>query len=515
MLLLFVLGSFGVNRAVAQQAPFSFATAVSATAGSDVVVSIANGPAGPTDWVGLAKVGTPDTTYIAWKFVNYNPYAVPTTGLAAATLRFVAPSEPGQYEVRYYPNNGSVASRRAPFTVSASSGSFTRNLTGVKPTDPNLGPDNHLTASIEGSAAGPTDWVALAIAGSADSEWVTYQYVNQTGNTPNPTLSFVAPATPGNYEFRYYPNNGGTVLFRSATFAIGNSAPSFTFSPSDLPLSTEVRPGAPLSVGISNGPAGATDWVALSAVSSADPLYLAWKYVGGATNATLRFDAPTVPGRYEFRYFANDGGTVLYRTASFTVSSAAPMIQASPNTRQGSALTVSWNSLPLGGGQNYIGLVPANAADSFQDFPKTGPFTFRWTFVGTPSGAFHVSSPAPANGVYEFRYYRNGVFAYRSNPIVVSDSAPTISAPTSVAPGQMVTVAFTNGLGNSRDWIGLAAEDSPSNSYLSYQYVNRSVPTANGTLTFTAPTTPGRYVFRYYFSDSYNVEARSAVFTVS
>src|SRR5262249_6031208 len=73
-------------------------------------------PAGrPTaDWVGLFRVGDPNTASIWWQY---------TSGSTGGTLTLTAPNNGGQYEFRYLQNNGftSVATSNT-VTVSGSSG---------------------------------------------------------------------------------------------------------------------------------------------------------------------------------------------------------------------------------------------------------------------------------------------------------------------------------------------------------------------------------------------------------
>jgi hypothetical protein len=57
----------------------------------------ATGPTSPTDWLGLYRVGDPNTSYLAYRYA---------TGATSGSVTFTAPSTPGTYEVRYLPQNG-------------------------------------------------------------------------------------------------------------------------------------------------------------------------------------------------------------------------------------------------------------------------------------------------------------------------------------------------------------------------------------------------------------------------
>src|SRR5207253_8798751 len=69
------------------------------TAGGAISFTLADGPANPTDWVGLFAVGATDRVFVDWMYLNGMKVA-PATGLSSANLQFTAPSTPGTYEVR-------------------------------------------------------------------------------------------------------------------------------------------------------------------------------------------------------------------------------------------------------------------------------------------------------------------------------------------------------------------------------------------------------------------------------
>jgi hypothetical protein len=87
------------------------ATPAMVSPGSLVTVTVSNGPGYRTDWVGLFPAGAGDRGYIDWWYLN-GQHTAPTTGLSAASFAFVVPIPEGDYELRYYLNNG--------FTIAAS-----------------------------------------------------------------------------------------------------------------------------------------------------------------------------------------------------------------------------------------------------------------------------------------------------------------------------------------------------------------------------------------------------------
>jgi IPT/TIG domain-containing protein len=78
--------------------------------GGDVIVTWV-APAGQSswDWIGLFKVGEPNTNYLSYAY---------TGGTSSGSRKFVAPLQPGQYEFRYLPDDGyNDAARSSPITV--------------------------------------------------------------------------------------------------------------------------------------------------------------------------------------------------------------------------------------------------------------------------------------------------------------------------------------------------------------------------------------------------------------
>ena len=122
----------GYARA-ATSAPITVTTAVpaaltvntaSASGGSPVTVTLANGRGGATDWLALAAVGAPNGTYLKWIYVG--------AGVTTRTWTVTMPSAGGVYEFRLFLNGGYVrAATSPPVTVAASTPALTVNTTSV------------------------------------------------------------------------------------------------------------------------------------------------------------------------------------------------------------------------------------------------------------------------------------------------------------------------------------------------------------------------------------------------
>jgi Ca-activated chloride channel homolog len=151
------------------------------------------GPDGPSDYVTIVPVGSPDGTYLSYAYTSGGP-----------ALTLAAPPEPGAYELRYASDRVRGTFARRPITVEAVSitldapdvveagASFTVRWTG---------PD------------GPSDYITIVAAGARDGAYLSYAYTSR-----GPEVVLTAPSEPGSYEIRYASDRvSGTFARRPIT----------------------------------------------------------------------------------------------------------------------------------------------------------------------------------------------------------------------------------------------------------------------------------------------------------
>ena len=80
-----------------------------AVVGSAVTVTLSGGGGGVFDWLALAAVGTPNTSYLQFVYVG--------GGVTTKTWTVTMPAAPGSYEFRLLLNNGYTRAATSP-TVS-------------------------------------------------------------------------------------------------------------------------------------------------------------------------------------------------------------------------------------------------------------------------------------------------------------------------------------------------------------------------------------------------------------
>lgn len=158
------------------------------------------------DWIGLFRVGNPNVGETWW---NY------TYGLQAGSANLSAPLVPGQYEFRYLLDNGRLDVKRSvPITVTAP----TSDMYSLTPSATSAGAGGALSISWTAPVGSSYfDWVGLFRVGDPNTgeRWYSYTQGSTSG-----TLNLTAPLTPGQYEFRYFQNNGRSDVKRSATITV-------------------------------------------------------------------------------------------------------------------------------------------------------------------------------------------------------------------------------------------------------------------------------------------------------
>jgi Ca-activated chloride channel homolog len=160
----------------------------SAVAGGDLTVR-ARGPAGNRHWIGLAPKGSPISSYL--------DYARPTG--TVSELQLNAPSEPGDYEIRYVLNESERVLASRPLRIEEATATLDA-------------PDSVVAGSlVTVRASGPggsRHWIGFAPKGSSAASYL--DYARPTGSRSEVTLT--APDEPGDYELRYVLNESERVL---------------------------------------------------------------------------------------------------------------------------------------------------------------------------------------------------------------------------------------------------------------------------------------------------------------
>jgi hypothetical protein len=506
----------------------------SVTWGSNVTVTVANGPANRLDWVALRTNGT----NVDWWYLNGTKTA-PVSGVSGATLTVPMPATAGFYEFRLLENDGAnvlaisnTVTVTAPSSLSINdvavaegdSGTTTATFTvTLSPASAQSVTVNYATANATATAG--TDYTAatgtLTFAAGVTTQQFSVTVAGDTTSEPNETFG-VNLTSPSNAIIGDAQGIG--------TITNDDSAPTPTISASP----SSVVGGGTVTVTFANGPGNARDWVAVrSGGVNRD-----WWYLNGTktapvtpvTSGNFTVTMPAAAGTYEFRLLENDGANLLATSGNVTVTAPPSLTINDVSVTEGnsgtSTATFTVTLSPASAQQVTVNYATANGtATAGSDYAAaSGLLTFA-TGVTTqtvtvtvngdtsnePNETFVVNLSTPSGAT---------IGDGQGAGTITNDDAPappTISAvPGSVAAGGSVTVTTTNGPGNRLDWIALRSGG-----------VNRDWWYLNGTKTppvtgmtassfpVSMPAAGGSYEFRLLENDGANVLATSGAVTVT
>jgi len=219
-----------------------------------------------TDWVGLYKVGAPNTdgSELWWRY---------TGGARNGNLTLNAPLQGGQYEFRLFLNNSfKPAAISNPVTVKSIAPPSPTPTPKPTPTPTPVPSYYSVAASSSAVSAGSplavtwsvpsnqsqTDWVGLYKVGSSSANG-SEQWWRYTGGSPSGNLTLNAPLQGGQYEFRLFLNNTFDRVASSNSVTVASApTPNPTPTPTPTPAPTPT-PGPGNSWYVATGASGSGD----------------------------------------------------------------------------------------------------------------------------------------------------------------------------------------------------------------------------------------------------------------
>lgn len=246
------------------------------------------GPSGSQEFISLLPAGTPDGEYEHYQYAR---------GTGSGVVKLTAPTEPGDYELRYMTGSASVVIARQAVRV----GDVSATLQA--PAEAALGS----TISIEWTGPGnPLDFITIVAPDAAADQYSDYVYTRD-----NP-LQLTVPEQPGDFEIRYLSADSSRIYARAA-LRVGGATASL-----DAPDSVEA--GAEFMVSW-QGPNNDLDYVAVTAVGKPGD-YRGYNYT--RRGSPLPLGAPEQPGEYELHYLTGRTDQSLASRPLRVVPSARP-----------------------------------------------------------------------------------------------------------------------------------------------------------------------------------------------
>jgi List-Bact-rpt repeat protein len=331
------------TQALTVSGPAITVSATTSPPGGSITATLSNSPGGSTDWLVLATVGAPDTSYLQWVYVG--------AGVTNRTWVVNMPATVGTYEFRFYPNNGYTVAARSPAVSIAAASTASTTLTlayngklqdrvgqGNTALAPDGALDGTLTATL--SASGGRTVTALRLDSNAPGTWDTTSGTGYWALAVAPTLGGAVLNAPGSMAVNFPVADGGSfVVFASdyqggeflpgrtltltATFADGSTATAATTVPTPPPTTLTLAYNGKVQDRVGQGntalaPDGALDGTLTATLSGS----------GGRTVTALRLDS-NAPGTWDTTsgtgYWAlavapTLGGAVLNAPGSMAVS---------------------------------------------------------------------------------------------------------------------------------------------------------------------------------------------------
>lgn len=480
-------------------------------------VTVADGPANRTDWVVLAKVGAPLTSYLDWLFLS-GTKSLPPTGLMTAVLTFAMPATPGNYEFRFLANNG--------YTLLATSPAVTARPPVLGLSATSVAPGGSLTVTVSDGSGNRADWISLATVGSPLTSFADWKYLSGTRSMPasgltSATLIFTMPQTVGSYELRFLANNGYTLFATSAPVAVElPTIPVLSVSPGGLAFGTVVTgTGVQQSVTVRN--AGGGTLVGQASVTGAGFSLVGSGSYSLGPNATAQVTvgfAPSVAGPASGALtLTGGGGATVPLSGTGELPPVTPVLSVSPQSLSFAPTPVGTTADLTVNVQNAgAGTLVGSASVTGAGFSLVGASTYSLGPGATSvlTVRFAPSSAAPASGTLTLT---GGAGASVPLSGTGTAAAPSVAvSATSVPLNGTITVTVSGGPGNRADWVAMALVGSAPNVNLGWKYLSgtQTQPPTGLTfaqLTFTIPQTQGQYEFRFFANNGFTLLAKSPV----
>ena len=277
----------------------------------------------PRDFITIVPADAAAGKYDAYQYANKSPVSI------------VAPSLPGQYEIRYLAADSPYPTlqKRSLHVVDATA---TLEAADTVPAGDELsvswtGPDNR------------QDFITLVPVGTAEGQYAVYAYTNK--GSP---LTIRAPDAAGEYELRYLMGTSG---YRT----LGRRSVTVTGTEASLDAPETIAAGSPIEIGW-QGPDNTQDFITIVPAGAAARAYEAYVYT--ARGKPAKMTAPEVAGDYEIRYLTGQTYATLASRA-LVVTAVSATLDAPPTAPARDAVSVSWQG--PGNALDYVIILPVGS----------------------------------------------------------------------------------------------------------------------------------------------------------
>lgn len=367
-----------------------------------------------------------------------------------------APSEPGEYEIRYIQHNKRKILATAILIVEEVAATISTADTGPLATSILIdwtGPGNEL------------DYIAVAKPGETDEIMLTR---TRDGNP----LSLLMPPETGEYELRYVLHKDKKIL----------TTRPITVIEANVSIQSPATAGLGTRISVEwTGPNEQYDYIGVVAVGSDEVINQSSTRDG----SPLNIEMPSATGEYEIRYISNEFKAVL-ASQPITVTDIEVSLNAPEEAGIDEIISVEWSGPDETNDRISIGEI----GDESQFYDLAG------TSYGNPAEVQMPSKP----GEYELRYILDqGDTILATRRIIVKDVEVTLTAPDEAGVGQTINV----------EWVGpsthnniVAIFEIGGDKRYDLSYTNDGSP-----IELQMPPEPGDYEVRFVLDQDNSVLA--------
>ncbi|MDM7911669.1 MAG: NosD domain-containing protein [Methanotrichaceae archaeon] len=203
----------------------------------------------------------------------------------SGSIVFTAPDEEGSYILRMHDKNGTEI-LSFPFNVTVP------RIT-ASPSPANT--CEKIYVSYSGAPGLEKDWIGMYRPGGTDA--ISWQYLKgrQSG-----TLAF-STTEAGHYEFRMFESGGSEPLVTSSVVEVETR-----MGVKVIAEPSRVSPGGTITVTFWGAPASGSGVLGMYGIMRPDKFHIEKRRIGSKSCGSMTFRAPSQPGQYDFRMFADD-----------------------------------------------------------------------------------------------------------------------------------------------------------------------------------------------------------------
>jgi Kelch motif/Galactose oxidase, central domain len=286
----------------AESAPFTVtgaATTLTLDAAStltspvNAIIDYANMSGAYYDYVVIATAGSPDTSYLLYKY---------TLGAVNGSAAF-ANLATGTYVARaFFSGSSTKQAESAPFTVTGAVPTVTLDASSQ------LNAPTTIVIDYTNMSGATYDFIGLSLAGSPDAKYLKYQY---TYGAISGKATFTGLPS-GTYVARAYFNLGSVSKAQSSNIVTTGAPPTVA------PTAGTFAVGGPVTINYSNDAGGYFDYVAVALASSPTTVVKSSNYLVGVMSGQVSLSG--IPaGTYVAQLFFDGSSSVQATSATFTV----------------------------------------------------------------------------------------------------------------------------------------------------------------------------------------------------